>query len=315
MALPTLEKTWQFDVNITVGGFGNSDSDGKDFLLKVKNALIGFASGHWTVTSSSNGSSTPDLSDLWVVKEDIREGSGNHAWIVLTNSATGAQVCIDCIASYPEGSYIYHSPGGGYATTGLSTATRPTPPADESLLATSTGASGGSWSGKLHVMMSDDGKCTRVVTCRSNYVTGFWLFDEAGLPGTNWSPANIALAVNSTSSSDQPTYAKLNDNAAAKSYLGGEFTAYLTSEAYGSSMLGQAVGTVADDQSGGWIMCPIGLASASTGNKGRKGILHDIWWGSNTRSTGDTYPSDGSYQFVQFYDLILPWNGTLPEVA
>jgi hypothetical protein len=323
MALPTLEKTWQFSVNQSVGGIA-VDNDNADLLWKIQNALKNFVSGQWSVASSSDGSNF-GLSDFWQTDyTDITWAAGSvaHSWIVLTNSATNAQLCIDCNVAEAgsETGQVYFSPGGGYATTGLATTDRPTPPADEVLITAGPGYGGsdGAWNGKVHVMMSSDGEATRIAVCESNGCVALWLLDAARNPITGWTNANIGCAAGRSSSgvSDYSTYANLNAATKLKSYITTSFDLYLTSEGYGSGMVGNSPsGTVADSQTGSWPMLPIGLASETAAHVGRKGGLYDIWWGSVTRNTGDSYPNDTSYQFVQFGDIILPWSGVLPQVS
>jgi len=70
-----------------------------------------------------------------------------------------------------------------------------------------------------------------------------------------------------------------------------------------------------DDDTLEWPIMPIGLLSTTGMHRGRKGALYDIWWGSTAAGSGNTYPEDGSNQFVQFGHLIFPWNGSTPEIA
>lgn len=330
MALPTLEKTWQFDCNIAIGGKGGAQAaDNQDHLWQMKTALLGFASGQWSVTSSAglnNGAGmAADLSDNWDVYTDLVWGTTTtpHSWIVLTNSANGAQLCFECHATGTEYfTEVYLSPGGGYAATGLVSTARPTPPADEVTLnpngSHGIGGLTNPWSGKLHAMMSTDGECTRIATCRNNGVVGFLLVDSVKNPATGWTnPVIGSCAGGYTDDADWLTYAKYNDaDTEVLSYITAPFELYLTSEGYGTQMIGEATaGLSADSQTSGWVMCPMGLASITADHIGRKGSLYDMWWGSVTRSTGDSYPNDTSYQFAQFGDMILPFDGTLPQVT
>lgn len=319
MALPTLEKTWQHDVNQVAGNTGGTpEDDHSDFYYKVKASFIGFASGQWTVTSSSGknggGALVVGLADYWLSRADIVFATGSHAWIVMTNSATGAQVCFDCILAAGEDTKVYFAPKGGYATTALVDTARPTAPVDEIYMGSLAGMASGNWNGKLHISMSTDGECTRLVLCRGGFATGFWFFDSVKSPVIGWTYPQIALVLGAESTYDLPSYASLNDAAKVKSYITAEFLMFMTCEGYGIYTLGKRQ-TVADSQTGGWPMLPMGLYSITTGHIGRKGALYDMWWGSITRITGDNYPNDASYQFAQFGDIILPWDGTLPQVT
>jgi hypothetical protein len=147
------------------------------------------------------------------------------------------------------------------------------------------------------------------------FATGLWIFDEVRDPVTPWANPRVATATGQLSTeADYLTYANYNDVANLYGVAASSFDAFMTSEGYIASAVGQRIGT-ADSQSGGWPMCPMGICSETALNVGRKGSLYDIYWGSITRVTGDSYPDDGTYQFAQFGDIILPWNGTRPVVG
>jgi hypothetical protein len=322
MDIPSLQKTWQFDVNQATGGTGNAETDNADVWVKIKDAIIGLASGDWTVAASSDGTGgNADLNDNWGSYSDIDwNTAGNaHSWVVLANSSTGAQICMDCecASTASEQAEIYMSPGGQYVLAGLSTLNRPAA-ADEVNVnpgAVGWGGDSAAYNGFVHVMGSDDGECTRVVHCRVGFATGLWIFDEVRDPVTPWANPRVATATGQLSTeADYLTYANYNDVANLYGVAASSFDAFMTSEGYIASAVGQRIGT-ADSQSGGWPMCPMGICSETALNVGRKGSLYDIYWGSITRVTGDSYPDDGTYQFAQFGDIILPWNGTRPVVG
>ena len=70
MALPTLEKTWQFNVNQAIATTGVVNTDAQNLLFRIKQTLIGFSSNPWTVVRSSN-SVTTGASDLWVAASNL----------------------------------------------------------------------------------------------------------------------------------------------------------------------------------------------------------------------------------------------------
>ena len=317
MALPTLEKTWQFNVNQAYGGIG-VDADNQDLLFKIKQSLIGFGSGDWTVVSSSDGT-TADLTDNWTAYTDLVFNTGAHAWIVLANSSTGAELCIDCNVAFSssQNASIRFSPGGGYATTGLVTTSRPTPPADE-ITFTTWGGSNAAITGKLHAMMSNDGECTRVVVASNNWTKAFWLFDAVKNPTAGWTNPNVVMihGNSTTGIADYTTYGEMYSTPRARGFITAVFSLYFSSEAYQGGVLGQATaGTSLDSQLNAYPMVPIGLVSTAAGHIGRKGALYDIWWGSTVPNTGDTYPADLTYQFAHFGDIILPWAGVALQVS
>lgn len=324
MALPTLEKTWDYDFNNLAGNLGNQELDNADTWVKIKDILIGMPGGFWSVLASSDGTGgNADLNDNWTDYTNITwNTAGNaHSWMVLENSATGFQICMDCASSTfsSEQSTVYMSPGGNYALGGvLSNLNRPSAVDEVSLkLLGKTGYTlpAGRY---IHAWCSDDGECTRVIVCVGGAAQQFWLLDQLQNPveplAGPWSTPFVGVVESSDAISDLPTYGNYNDRAALHGVYSGEFLAYMTSEGYASAMAGENLTTV-DSLSNAWVMCPIGVISTTALNNGRKGYLSDIWWGSTTRLTGDTYPNDGSYQFVQFGDMILPWDGSTPLIS
>jgi hypothetical protein len=81
-----------------------------------------------------------------------------------------------------------------------------------------------------------------------------------------------------------------------------------------SQALGQFE-TVVNDLDGGYPITSIGMYSNTVGKTGRHGQAEDIWWGSITPATGDSYPNDGSAQFMQIGNLVYPWDGTPLTIA
>jgi hypothetical protein len=81
--------------------------------------------------------------------------------------------------------------------------------------------------------------------------------------------------------------------------------------------------TVVSGNSGGisnftnaYPMCPISVYSETGSAKGRAGRVADIWAGSAGVPSGSTFPvSPNDKEFVQFGQLIIPWNGTAPLIT
>jgi len=322
MSLPVLEKAYEFDVNQAVGGTGTVDPDNRDCFFKIKQSLIGLPSGNWIVSASSD-SAVADLADNWAdAATDLVYAvpPAVHSWIVLTNTANGAQLCIDCNVAFTSSELagVFYSPGGNYVLAGLVTTARPAA-ADEVKLnddtvGTNWGGSTLTWNGRLHVIGSTDGQVTRVIICRGGFAVALWSIESVRQPVAGWGDPIAGCVSGTALSQDQLTYVNFWNAAKYRGYAASAFYAFLTCEGYSGSLLPVKI-TTADSQSGGWFMAPAGLASETALNVGRKGSLYDFYWGSTSRITGDTYPADGSYQFAQFGDLIVPWNGTLPVVT
>jgi hypothetical protein len=325
MALPTLSKTWQFDINQDIN-YSTNLGTAQAAMFAIKESFIGFASNPWTVISSSNGT-TASAADNWASSADLTwtyAASGAvRSWIVLEQDgiSAGFQICIHLFRNSTNSNIqqfieIVVSPATGF--TGGTTTARPTA-ADEQIVAdVSVTGAGGLWGianavgHRLHVMQSTDGQCTRVIMTQDTTGTpvAFWLFDRAKNPVTGWTIPWVAC-VSGSSGTSVTSHPVLNDAATRTRAVGASLmTLFFTCEGYTSAMITENQ-TVANSLDGSWPMAPIGLYSATASNVGRHGELFDLWYGATTRANGDQYPSTGTlYQFTQFDELILPWDST-----
>jgi len=305
MNTPTIEKTWQFDVNQTASG-GSEEASVDACLLAIKNSLKGFGTLPWTVWGSCDGSNVDSGggTDYWIDAGDLvhnNEGLA-HSWIVL-NSPNGSQMCFTCNSSSAGSVDILWSPQGLF-TGGTTTAT---PTASDQFSEDFT-LYPGPTTYKIHILHSTDGYCTRIFNFYSNICKNFVLCDMAKDPATELS---YPLWVNT----GEPNYGSMNDYNNVNSIISGDqIWMYCTSEAYYYAMIGELL-TYADDDIGSWYMSPMGLFNANPPHRGRKGSLYDMWWGATALESGTTYPGDGSKQYAQFGDIIVPWNGTTPQTA
>lgn len=319
MALPTLDKTWQFTVNQSYTG-ASALAATQSLVFGIKQAMRGFGSDAWGCWGSSNGAGTfgnGDSIDRWAASTNlIWNTAGNqHSWIVLTQTGLGVTaLCVDLnAANSATASFILFPTGVG--SNGTATA-RPSA-TDEVVVANalSYGPANAAGSGKFHVLQSSDGQVTRVVVCRGNAATGFWSFEVPKNPVT--STVVGTMVGNSASVAEAATYALLNDvTTYCACYLGGiTASLYMMSEGWAAATVGETQ-TYLDDDTSDYPMSPIYLASSTVGGRGsKKGQLYDIWWGSTAPVTGDCYPGDASKQFAHFSDIILPWNGSTPLIT
>ena len=128
MALPTLEKTYEFVVNQRVDQvtYNTELSMHQKMMWDIKETLTGFTNAAWTVAGSSDGTTAGmDATDRWVAYTDLTWNTGNHSWIVLTRAAGGQIVIdLDISSATPQQAFIYASVSGGF--TGGSISARPT---------------------------------------------------------------------------------------------------------------------------------------------------------------------------------------------
>lgn len=323
MALPTLVKTWQHNVNNQITAQGTALADNRKLLRSIKNAMIGFGTNPWTVRyscDSSSAGSAGDGVDKWAADSNLvwAAAGSAHSWIVLrqTGIATNFELLLSCEGAAAGGNVLTIVVSPSAAFTGGSTTARPTA-TDEIVL-----INGASWSGissdissRWSVQQSTDGQSTRVIICASGAPTAYWLLEKPANPTTGWSNPSVFAAVASS-----PTIAALTSTATPPWRMrSGSTTGNVTANVEGNNNAllpsDATVGNIANEIDSGWPMFPIGFACYTTGIRGRHGSINDLWMGSSSVASGDTYPGDASNQFAQFGILIFPWNGSTPALS
>lgn len=315
MALPVLDKTWQFDVNNELTSLANATHDNAQLLIGIKDALIGFALNPWTVVASSD-SVVANSSDNWSdpTTDLVWANSPTpHSWIQLRQEEidTNFEILIECPAGYQDLTLVM-SPKAGF--TGGDVTTRPTA-SDEVILLNDTRwlDSAVTFDARFHVIQSTDGECTRIVAYASTLTGGprlMWIFDRVKDPVSGWTTPAIGSADNSTVSGRYALLYDIDDH--THGYQNGPFDVYLTCESY--KYVTGALGVILTGPNsidGTYPMMGIGVHSETPGNRGRHGTIYDLWWGLQSVADLETYGGE-SRTFAQFSDLIFPWNGTTP---
>jgi hypothetical protein len=181
---------------------------------------------------------------------------------------------------------------------------------------------------KLHVMMSSDGEHTRVIGCGQGTLPLFWFDETVAEPHPDWisgGNSTITSMFGTGSFSNRATYATYNDGA---NVVGSTLPAtgisnsldhhapdlFISAEGYVSAAIGQNI-TVANELTGAFSMFPMGLVSPELGHRARLGRLKDMWWCPNGMNAGQTLPADTSRQFLVLEEIVIPWNGSLPEIS
>lgn len=318
MTLPILDKTYEFTrtgaistVNQAFTASGTILTDCQAIMFALKRALINFTTAPWTVVGSSNGVGSFSMAgtDYWAAAANLIWASGatNHSWIVLKSAgiglAGGLQMCIDLHTSNPQTIDIVISPVAGF--TGGSATARPTATDETILLTNSAWKSGSSVNGVLHVWHSTDDQVMNVVFFEANTAT-LWLHASAPKnPIAGWTKPSVYWAVNTSVLNTSSHYGAANGHGV----ISGQVAFFMTGESVNNSLI-EVTMSFPDDNTAEWPFGPMGLYSSSASNRGRKGQLFDMWWGSTTNVSGDNYPADASKQFTQFVHVIFPWNGT-----
>lgn len=323
MSLPTLIKTWQVSKNNTVAAQGSVAATEKRIIRTVKNLFLAPASGAWTVWGSNSGAGTfgnNDGVDRWTTDTDIvKAGAGsNHSWFVLKQTGIHAnfQLCFDCLGTFAMSIVI--SPAAGFGTVGggaNGTATaRPTATDEIVLISNTTWFSQVDAQHQIHFWQSTDGQCARLAIWRAgtNMCT-FWLFEKPRNPRTGWSNPSVSIAKADTVGISN-SIAVLNVslvNGVARGRGTATMTITLTGEGTSAGLLANVSPTSSqtNDFDSTWDFSPIGLASDTTSNKGRHGMLNDLWWAPLSVTDADTFPNDANdRQFVKMGGLLLPWD-------
>jgi|SRR5579885_604125 len=227
MTLPTLSKTWQFNVNNAQGALSSITLSNKQMVFLIKQALIG-AFGSWT--NAAGGSIATPTSSLWTVAYSCDSNTAGtvgdgvdhwtsassilvanstaFSWIVLKNThidpGGNFQICIACPNSdgVPALSLVGIILSRNAGFTGGSTTSRPTA-TDEVVLNPKSGVNsvsmvpagqfdsgGASYGFTLHYLMSTDALIHRIFITNGSLCQFF--FGVGQSTDVDWSPGIVA---------------------------------------------------------------------------------------------------------------------------
>lgn len=347
MALPTLTKSWNFSVNNYLPSRVDSYTYRRYLLYALKAAFVTMGwtvprssdastfgnSDLWTDYSKVNASDGGNRS--WIILKAPSGFSTTYPefslmidWYSPWTMYNGGCLHVEC--SY----------GGYNLSTGALNVHPSSTLGDEIILLCTVGSYNDSvsWDGSqynnlncvLHAMWAADKSAFRVFTVTGNVVNRFWQVEKVAnpLPTVGQWPDPIIVNIGCGNDSyNYCGYGYFNDgcwggyvwgqtqgkstSSAQKSrtlMTAGEAAFYLSSDGLSTSTVGEAWG--ANDISGGYPISPISVIGGSTNiNRGRIGTLADVWWGSTSVICSETYPADGSKQFIQLGHMIFPWDG------
>jgi hypothetical protein len=323
MAVPAQSKTWQFNVNQSMAATGTVIGNMRAILRTIKNSMTAFGTLPWTVSGSSDATTSGmDGTDRWSADNKlIWSGTVAFSWIVLRQTGVAAkyEILIALNITNANGAqlsaYMSSSAGFGVANGGTdgSTTTRPTA-TDEVTLLSGIWAdnTGGNLSYKLHVQQSTDGQCTRALLCTSGKTVSFWLFDKPANPISAWThPAIGCVAGSANSAASICLYTQFNDTALIGFRQGStNGTLFCATTFNALSCIGEQL-SVANDLSSDWGFYPITFVSATVGLRGKWGEVFDLYWGQSTGLTGgDQYDGSGSKTWTYFECFNIPWDGS-----
>jgi hypothetical protein len=348
MPLPSLEKTWQYDVNNVQAVTGTTLTTMRQLWRAIKDGLLAFGTLPWIVEYSCDSAvagSAGDNVDRWDSDTDLvwqAAASGTaRSWFVFSN-ADGVQMLWECRAQTTttgKSIAIYMSPAAGF--TGGTTTQRPTATDEIPLVTGDSSTASHCGAGQAsnttdfafawHILHSTDGLVTMVVICQGGNCSGFWYFGRVSQPVTGWTTPVVhavfgglsgtspgAITYNETADKNSTTAANLRTGALFNAVEADWFPAgiALGAGAANSSEPGGRVILVANEISSEWELPQVSIACSVSGARGMAhGRLFDVRWVSSARAAGDTFPGDGSRTRVVMGPFVIPWNGSVPLAA
>ena len=311
----------QFRVNLDPGRSGTNDGDVGAMFCLIKQTLKEL-DVPWKVVASSNGRFM-GLGGLDCIENaaDVQGGivGAPHTWVLMTHPGLPGQFCFDFDSASTMFMTVTWSPGSIFL--GGNEVIRPGA-ADEQVLATRAPWLG-EWRGRdgvpmrAHVIATED--ATRVVCATQNRVRSVMLFEVPTGATSGWIDPSVSLVSAPRGDAEAGTYDALWDGAPAQARGPiGAMSLALTCEGYvprdGEVVVIGRDHTMPSEH--GYEIVPIGLWHGEVvGQRGHHGFLTDVWWTSAALSSGATFPSDGTKQFVVFGDMLFPWNGSRVELG
>lgn len=337
MALPTKVKTWEYNVGVDCTEVSYLDS-ARHAIHQIKVALASFSS--WSVVASSDSVSVKNIGDaspdLWAAWSNVVAGAGAHSWVILENSVTGGQLCIDLDTANSYRVTWLYSASGSFGTDGT-TSLRPSNTESVSIQPNSA-----SWMGTtslgavVNVWCSSDGKCTRVDVHQKEGVGDFGDFffaiEDLANPASLWSGTihqavmvfDAGMVYSTTPASQHPVVTNYDNTTQRGKVYQTDVTpyegwneAFYTQELYHQwySGAGDGISSLSANNlewAGGYAVSSIGLFRDINPRGGGQGQFQDIYWAHKLHPTYSTYPSGGAKSWIKIGCFFLPWNGSTP---
>jgi hypothetical protein len=187
-----------------------------------------------------------------------------------------------------------------------------------------------SWSGWLHAMRSTDGSCNRIVFYYNGVPLFFFMLDVPKQPFVTSTPHTwnvddvpwfgavigaASAAENTLLMATTPGYWIHDSNqlfsricSAVNPTVRTIINPKLGCEAYNGATPLTSGFNIASEIDATYPMQPMSLISIATGYRGRLGFIFDMWNVNPNLLEGDSFPSDGSQQFIVMGDFAFPWD-------
>lgn len=304
---------------------------------------VGGVGSPWICKGSGAGSTgkgaAMDGRDRWLTNSDLQgstSAAGNRSWFAFQNEITGAEWLLEHYSTFSTEDFfdatVHVSPELGF--TGGGTNSRPTAVDEVTTQDRDRWLGDGSpenqvWFG--NVMISDDGEDTRLFTATAGRVAQFFICDKAKDPITAgplivWNGGQNVITWEKVDGGNIMTNAVWNDTAQIRATFdkdgattGPHLAAlYMTSEMLTTAILSQHFSDHPSDLDAEFPFFNIGLASTQLAIRGRHARMSDIWYVNDEISRppnqGATFPNNTSRQFLKLGHMVIPWNGSLPQL-
>lgn len=333
MALPVWEKTWQWKINMASGGTGTMETDNKQTLLTMVNALLdgGTFTTPCTVWGSCDASNAGngDSVNRWTDVTKLTPSGGVHSWIVLKLPGIGpdAAVCFDynAVQSYSV-SIVFSYAGFGPSAGGANgtTSARPTASsANEHVFGYISFGHNATYTNKNHLWMSSDGQCIRLYGCRGGGSQFYLSVDKPKNPVASWTTPMFYVVQGSAGTSAHYPNGQTAINLVTSANMtqtkqGGVAYPSLyheigyTGGIYPINYWGNTVLSPMDVPSADYpIQQSAGLWAFTAPFRGKISEVYDYFFGPTlTFQEGDSLPADGTCQAYWLGGMILPGAGT-----
>jgi hypothetical protein len=315
MPVPAKAKTWTHSVNNRIV-FASFLDTHQQILYAFKEMLKAIP-GASIRGSGDNAAAAMDATDrIGAAAEWVRGGSTTavHSWFLVRFANMGnAELLVDYVGSSDEMVRLAVSPGGLFVVNGTNARYSPTATDEYQLIGTpTTGAAWGNsttsgdriWS----TAYATDGTAFQILVARA----GAWVthcFMQA-VTSAVVAPATFSPAVVATAGTTSPGITVWTSGTIWKARVNGINVGLAVSMEATSNPIPNVYGTVLELQASSWPIVACGLWSSVVGARGKVGNLVDIYAGNTAAADGDTYPADGTRQWVAVGDYVAVWNGT-----
>ncbi len=328
MALPTLTKTWQYEINYVASGASNEDKD-RDAVLWMKNTLLGWALSPYTVAGSCDSVAFGmDGVDRWTSPSSLVWGTGARSWFVFNMPVGGGQLCFE-LYLYPRYGTLVFSPDGLF--TGGSATARPT--ADDEVCTENYHWVDRAYTENrilLHMLQTTDGKECVFISIRNGAVKGGFIFGSVSHAEPDWDLPYFFWKQDAWGSDDRErfSYVELMDHAnsvggakeASTGDAGNTFAVDFCVEGDGPTAM-VPIGEAHPGRnliSGKYPLAALSLMSTDALAAGVKCLVPDLYVTAQPLKSGASFEDDPftpEYKWIVFGNLVVPWNGTLPLVT